>query len=179
MPRHQKCPHNGLLPEGAGPKPPKPSTRPTSSRRSRNARIAGRDLTPGRPGPPWQAAATGWMQGGQIPGQEAAVEERQGLGLSFTVSTHHVKNPNNSQIPTSHTFPSRKTNEVNNEVNNGVSALRNFSEVLEWPGRAALEKSYFRRSYCQKDSTTTLTYHDRRTLFLHWDHQFSPNLQER
>ena len=28
---------------------------------------------------------------------------------------------------------------------------------LEWPGRTALEKSYFRRSYYQKDSTTTLT----------------------
>ena len=39
--------------------------------------------------------------------------------------------------------------------------------------------SYFRRSYSQKDSTTTLTYHDQRTLVSHWDHQFSPNPQER
>ena len=46
---------------------------------------------------------------------------------------------------------------------------------LEWPGRTALEKTYFRRSYSQKDSTTTLTYHDQRTLLSHWDHQFSPN----
>ena len=28
-------------------------------------------------------------------------------------------------------------------------------------------RSYFRRSYSQKDSTTTLTYHDQRTLYFH------------
>ena len=39
--------------------------------------------------------------------------------------------------------------------------------------------TYFRRSYSQKDSTATLTYHDQRTLVSHWDHQFSPNPQER